>query len=352
MVRQATETAVKASISTPVLALTVTRARTTRPGRAGSGSMSTVTCEIGSGWQSGISSCVRLAAMMPAMRAAPSTSPFLASPLSTMSSVLAVIATRPSATATRSVTALAPTSTMRASPRRPRWVSRAFAMTSARRGGDVLAREQRARCRRHVVLAHQALADQKRRDAGAGKTGDIGRRKDAALGHDHALARDERRQSLARAQARFEGLEVAVVDADEARAQAQRALELGFVVHLDECVHAERKGCLLEIPRSDIVDGRHDDEDTVGPPRARLDDLVGVVQEILAQDRKRGARAGQRRRVEIGADHAFRRACLLDLGDQRVVAAVEPALDGGKKSARGTGGLRLLDELRQRTRTL
>ena len=39
---------------------------------------STVAFVMASGWQSGISSCVRFAAMMPAMRAAPSTSPFLA----------------------------------------------------------------------------------------------------------------------------------------------------------------------------------------------------------------------------------------------------------------------------------
>ncbi len=88
-----------------------------------SGAMSISTLETASGWQSGISSWVRFAAMMPAMRAAPSTSPFLALPLSTRSSVFRVITTRPSATAIRAVAGLAETSTMRASPRRPRWVS-------------------------------------------------------------------------------------------------------------------------------------------------------------------------------------------------------------------------------------
>ena len=48
------------------------------------------TCDNSRGWHSGINSWVRLAAMMPAMRAVPSTSPFLASPLRTMSSVFAV----------------------------------------------------------------------------------------------------------------------------------------------------------------------------------------------------------------------------------------------------------------------
>ena len=44
--------------------------------------------------------------MMPAIRAAPSTSPFFASPARISSSVAGRIATRPSATATRSVAVL------------------------------------------------------------------------------------------------------------------------------------------------------------------------------------------------------------------------------------------------------
>ena len=77
---------------------------------------------MASGWQSGISSCVFLAAMMPAMRAAASTSPFLASPVSISASVAGAMATKPSARAVR-VAALSDTSTMRASPLSLRWVS-------------------------------------------------------------------------------------------------------------------------------------------------------------------------------------------------------------------------------------
>jgi hypothetical protein len=60
--------------------------------------------------------------MMPAMRAAPSTSPFLALPETIRSSVALPMTTRPSATAARSVAALAETSTMRASPDASIWV--------------------------------------------------------------------------------------------------------------------------------------------------------------------------------------------------------------------------------------
>src|SRR6266436_6465934 len=60
--------------------------------------------------------------MMPAMRAVPSTSPFFALPDRIRSSVALLMTTRPSATAMRSVAALADTSTMRASPPESIWV--------------------------------------------------------------------------------------------------------------------------------------------------------------------------------------------------------------------------------------
>ena len=78
------------------------------------GSISTATLVRPSGWQSGISSWVRLAAMMPAMRAVPMTSPFLASPARIASSVSGAMITAPSATARRVGDRLAPR-------RRPCW---------------------------------------------------------------------------------------------------------------------------------------------------------------------------------------------------------------------------------------
>ena len=123
MVRQATETAVSASISTPVWPPTFTSAVTRMPVGSRESSKSTLALVMASGWHSGISSCVFLAAMMPAMRAAASTSPFLASPCSTSASVADAMATKPSARAVRCVVALSETSTMRASPLSLRWVS-------------------------------------------------------------------------------------------------------------------------------------------------------------------------------------------------------------------------------------
>src|SRR5262249_48511862 len=150
---------------------------------------------MGSGWHSGMRSWVLFAAMMPAIRAAPSTSPFLASPESTRSSVGPCMITRPSAMATRSVGGLPETSTMRASPARAIWVSlRGLAMFKRALGGrdppSGVALKGRAGRWGDVVLPHQALADQEGGDAHAGEPLEVGRREDAALADDDPLGRD------------------------------------------------------------------------------------------------------------------------------------------------------------------
>src|SRR5450830_1360786 len=385
MVRHAIETAVSASISTPVCPVTFTVAWTRKPGRLCSGLISISTLVIGSGWQSGISPWVRLAAMMPAMRAAPSTSPFMALPASTTSSVCLRMITRPSATATRSVALLAETSTMRASPRWSIWVSSALAsngagfafffgrratmflpraMTLLRRSATRRAREQCAGRRGDVGLPHQAFADQERRDADAREPGQIGRRIETAFGDDDALAWNIRRQPLAHGQRSLEAAQVAIVDADETRAQPERARKLLLVVHFHQHVHAIGEGRILDRLRRRIVNRRHDDQDAIGAERARFHHLIGLVDEILAQSGQRGGVArcaqefrlalerrrigehgqtggaagfiglGELRRIEIGADQALRRARLLDLGDQRVGAARNAALDRAHETAR------------------
>ncbi len=119
---------------------------------------------------------------------------------------------------------------------------------------------------------------------------------------------------------------------------------------------------VLELARLPVADRRHDDENAIGAPGPRFGDLVGLVEEILAQHRQRagcarrdemigaalergrvgehrqaagaarlvGAR--QRGRIELGADQPLRRARLLDLGDERIGAAGEAALDRLRRS--------------------
>ena len=77
---------------------------------------STLTFVRGSGWHSGMSSLVRLVAMMPAMRATPSTSPFFTVPLCTAAKASAFMVIMPWAVASRVVTGFALTSTITALP--------------------------------------------------------------------------------------------------------------------------------------------------------------------------------------------------------------------------------------------
>ena len=149
------------------------------------------------------------------------------------------------------------------------------------------------------------------------------------------------------------------------------ALEFFGVVDLDQHVHAPVEGCSLQLSGLAVIEAGHDDQNAVGPQRTGLGDLVGVEHEVLAQAgqvhggprlSEKGVIAlkirhvgqhrqaagpaslvgpGQRGRVEVGADQALRRACLLDFGDQRVAAvAVRVAKRLGKppgciSSARG-----------------
>src|SRR5688572_4097870 len=87
-------------------------------------------CESVNGWHSGISSLVFFAAMIPASRAACSGSPFLTLPERINRRALPDIAIDPRATASRSVTGLSPTSTMRMRPLASTWVSLAFVIDS------------------------------------------------------------------------------------------------------------------------------------------------------------------------------------------------------------------------------
>src|ERR1700730_14659208 len=162
---------------------------------------------------------------MPAMRAVPSTSPFLASPASTRSSVWVRMTTLPSAIAMRSVAGFRDTSTMFASPLWPRWV-RVFSAMAASGGLRLflVAREQLAGRERDVRLAHQAFADQKGAHAGIGEARDIGGREDPALPPQQMVLGQPRRQPLGGGKRRLEGAQIAIVDADQHRAELERAI--------------------------------------------------------------------------------------------------------------------------------
>ena len=47
-----------------------------------------------------------------------------------------------------------------------------------------------------------------------------------------------------------------------------------------------RNGRGFDVPRRNVVERSHDDQDAIGAVGAGLDHLIGVVDEILAQDRE------------------------------------------------------------------
>ncbi len=185
-----------------------------------------------------------------------------------------------------------------------------------------------------------------------------------AFADDDALARHQRREPLAGRQRGLEGAQVAVVDADQPRLQLQGALQFILLMNFDQNIHPIGKRRTFDLGGGPVIDRRHDDQDAVGAQRPRFDHLIGLVDEVLAQRRQAGGVArlaeelrpalerrrvgqhrqtggaarlislGQRRRIEIGADQSLRRARLLDLGDQRVVAGRHLALDRLQEAAR------------------
>ena len=120
-VSPATETAVSASISTPVRSVVRTVAVISTAESASARSTTTDDNEIG--WHRGTSSQVRFAAMMPAMRAVASASPLGRPSAPSSATTSAVVCRTPVATAVRVVCSLPETSTMRAAPCESRWVN-------------------------------------------------------------------------------------------------------------------------------------------------------------------------------------------------------------------------------------
>ena len=68
---------------------------------------------------------------------------------------------------------------------------------------------------------------------------EVGVRIEPALGDQQPVARRDPGEALEHGEVDRERLEVAVVDAEQRAREAQGALELGLVVHLDQHVHAE-----------------------------------------------------------------------------------------------------------------
>ena len=166
-------------------------------------------------------------------------------------------------------------------------------------------------------------------------------------------------------------MQVAVVDAHQRRVQGlQCTFQLGAVMHFDQYVETDRLGSRRQFGHQHVVQRRDDQQDAVGTDRPRLDDLVRIDHEVLADHRQRtgGPRflqigigaleevhvgehrqarratrlvaAGDLRRDEVFAQHALARRCLLDLGDHCRLLALGPLQQGIGEAARRIGATR------------
>ena len=143
-----------------------------------------------------------------------------------------------------------------------------------------------------VGRAHEVLADEERVEAGAAQAPHVVAGGDAALRHRDHVVGDGGREAERGLQVDGQGLEVAVVDAHDRAADGEGAIELLAVVDLDQGVEAGLLGGLGELAQLGIREGGHDQEDGVGAGDPRLPDLVGIDDEVLAQDGQQGGGTG------------------------------------------------------------
>src|SRR6266436_5402262 len=80
-----------------------------------------------------------------------------------------------------------------------------------------------------------------------------------------------------------ESLEVAIIHADEARANGEGSIEFGIRVHFDQRFHSKFSPESDEIAKKSIFKHRDNEKKTVGVIGAGLPHLPGVEDEIFAE---------------------------------------------------------------------
>ena len=138
---------------------------------------------------------------------------------------------------------------------------------------------------------------------------------DAALEDADAILRHAREPFERSLDIHLERLEVARVHADHRRVRGERAPEILLRMRLHERRETQVGGRLEERVELRVAERGHDQQDRVRPRRPRLDDLRGVHDEVLPEDRDRDRRPDRlqirERAVEVprfGEDRHGRRA--------------------------------------------
>ena len=185
---------------------------------------------------------------------------------------------------------------------------------------------------------------------------------DTAFGDNHTVAGDLFRQRQGGVQAGLEGMQVAVVDADQLGVEIHRPLQLFLGMYFHQHIAASLLGGVVELVHLFIRQGRRDQQNGVGPHGPGLEDLPGVDHEVLAQHRQIDrvtcctqvmlitleevlvgehrqtgravflVAAGNLHRIEIITDHTLAGGGLLDFGDHCRLVVTHPVKQAGNES--------------------
>ena len=192
-------------------------------------------------------------------------------------------------------------------------------------------REPSPQLRRHVSGAHEPLTDQHRVGARLDHAPHVGGREEAALADHHRAGRDARQQRQRRVDARLEGAEVAVVDADDPAAHGERRLQLGRGVALDERGEAKRPGRGGKVAQQRRLEDGDDEQHGVGAGSPRLPQLILVDGEVLAQQRHVDGRPHAPQHVEASLE-------ILRVGEDRDRVGAVAGVRGGEPDRIEIGG--------------
>lgn len=144
-----------------------------------------------------------------------------------------------------------------------------------------------------VLGPHEVLSDEGDVEAGGFEGGEVLGGADAGFGDEWEVVGDEGFEFDGVMEVGFHFGEVAVVDAEEeargvcAFDDGEDSAEVGLGVDLEEGGHLERVDVSDEVGELLIGEALGDEEDGVGVDGAGLGDLVGIDDEIFAEDGER-----------------------------------------------------------------
>ena len=84
-------------------------------------------------------------------------------------------------------------------------------------------------------------------------------------------------------QVRLHDLQVAVIDADQLWVETQHSLQVGSVMELDQSLHPQPHGSLIQVGQLGIIQALGDEQDAIGADGTGLQDLILVEDEVLPE---------------------------------------------------------------------